>query len=109
MVDGSAWFIRPEGPYKNLTDLWDYEEQTGVHACMTDVARPVLHSACRALFIAWLVRELSHLLMVTLQLREPSIFFWGCAKCICTLDFLAGNVDTRQFKSGLFEGLAECR
>lgn len=29
MLDAGVWFIRPEGPYKTLTDLWDYEEQTG--------------------------------------------------------------------------------
>ncbi|CAL8469697.1 g9238 [Coccomyxa elongata] len=29
MVDGGAWFITPEGPFKTLTDLWDYEEETG--------------------------------------------------------------------------------
>lgn len=29
MVDGGAWFITPEGPFKTLTDLWSYEEETG--------------------------------------------------------------------------------
>ncbi|KAK9908006.1 hypothetical protein WJX75_001418 [Coccomyxa subellipsoidea] len=29
MLDAGVWFIRPEGPYKTLTDLWDYKEQTG--------------------------------------------------------------------------------
>jgi hypothetical protein len=29
MVDGVDWWLHPEGPYKTLTDLWDYEELTG--------------------------------------------------------------------------------